>query len=64
MADPKKPDVPILHSGAVAPQTPTQYAASNQGGHKNAAVGPTTSKPLRDWKMTRDYENFNPTPEK
>jgi hypothetical protein len=33
-------------------------------GHKNPPVGPTTSKPLPEWRKSRDYENFNPTQEK
>ena len=39
-------------------QTVTPY------GHKNPPVGPTTGKPLPEWRKTRDYENFNPTAEK
>jgi hypothetical protein len=34
------------------------------GIHKNAAVGPTTNKLLTEWRRSRDYEQFNPTPEK
>jgi hypothetical protein len=39
-------------------ETPEQLA------HKNPPVGPKTGKPLSDWNQFRDYENFNPTPEK
>jgi hypothetical protein len=35
-----------------------------QGAHKNPVVGPTTNKPLAGWRLDRDYENFNPTPDK
>jgi hypothetical protein len=34
------------------------------GIHKNAAIGPTTNKLLHEWRRSRDYEQFNPTPEK
>jgi hypothetical protein len=30
-------------------------------GHKNQPVGPTTGKPLPDWRKSRDYEQFMPT---
>jgi hypothetical protein len=33
-------------------------------GHKNPPVGPVTGRPLADWRKDRDYEQFNPTPEK
>jgi hypothetical protein len=33
-------------------------------GHKNPPIGPTTNKPLPEWRKDRDYENFNPTPDK
>jgi hypothetical protein len=38
--------------------------AVEQYGHKNPPVGPTTGKPLADWRKDRDYEQFNPTPDK
>jgi hypothetical protein len=38
--------------------------APEQFGHKNPPVGPKTGRPLSDWSQFRDYENFNPTPEK
>jgi hypothetical protein len=33
-------------------------------GHKNQPIGPATGRLLADWSRHRDYENFNPTPEK
>lgn len=45
-------------------EAPEQAAAVETFGHKNPPVGPTTGKPLSDWRKTRDYENFNPTAEK
>ena len=42
----------------------TPANAPTQLGHKNPSVGPTTGKVLPDWRKSRDYENFNPTPEK
>jgi hypothetical protein len=45
-------------------KAPETKAAPEQFGHKNPPVGPTTGKPLADWRKDRDYENFNPTPEK
>jgi hypothetical protein len=44
--------------------TETKVPAAVQYGHKNPPIGPTTSKPLPEWRKTRDYEQFNPTPEK
>jgi hypothetical protein len=41
-----------------APPTVEQVA------HINPPIGPTTGKPLRDWRKDRDYEKFNPTAEK
>jgi hypothetical protein len=49
MTDEKKPD---------AAPTVEQF------GHKNPPVGPTTGRPLADWRKDRDYEQFNPTAEK
>ena len=43
---------------AASPPVITPYA------HKNPPVGPATTKPLPEWRKDRDYENFNPTPEK
>ena len=45
-------------------QEAEQAAAPEQFGHKNPQIGPKTGAPLPDWRKTRDYENFNPTPEK
>lgn len=51
MATPDKPE-------EKAPPVVTPYA------HKNPPIGPTTGKPLPEWRKTRDYEQFNPTAEK
>jgi hypothetical protein len=32
--------------------------------HKNQPIGPATGRLLADWNRHRDYEQFNPTPEK
>jgi hypothetical protein len=52
--EPKTPPAP----DTAAPPAPEEFA------HKNPPVGPKTGKPLSDWNQFRDYENFNPTPEK
>jgi hypothetical protein len=44
--------------------TEAETKAPVQYGHKNPPIGPATSKPLPEWRKTRDYEQFNPTPEK
>ena len=51
---------------AETPKTPApeQQVSVTPFGHKNPPVGPTTNKPLPEWRKSRDYENFNPTPEK
>jgi hypothetical protein len=48
-SDQKKPE---------APPTVEQFA------HKNPPVGPRTGTIVPEWRKDRDYENFNPTPEK
>jgi hypothetical protein len=40
------------------PPTVEQFA------HKNPPVGPKTGTIVPEWRKDRDYENFNPTPEK
>ncbi|MBO0717567.1 MAG: hypothetical protein J2P55_09590 [Rhizobiales bacterium] len=35
--------------------------APPKGGHKNTPQGPATGRPLPDWRMDRDYEQFMPT---
>jgi hypothetical protein len=45
-------------------KTPEPKVAQPKGGHKNTPQGPTTGRYLPDWRMDRDYENFNPTAEK
>jgi hypothetical protein len=42
----------------------TKQPAPEQFAHKNSPVGPKTGNALPDWRKDRDYENFNPTPEK
>lgn len=37
---------------------------AEQFAHKNPPVGPATGRPVPDWRKDRDYEQFNPTPEK
>jgi hypothetical protein len=44
------------------PEAPPPAVVSH--GHKNPPIGPKTGTPLQDWRKDRDYENFNPTPEK
>lgn len=44
--------------------TPETKPVPEQFGHKNPPVGPATGKVLTEWRKDRDYENFNPTPEK
>jgi hypothetical protein len=57
MADPK--------TSEVTPESKTpEVKAPPQGGHKHPPQGPTTGRLLSDWRMDRDYENFNPTAEK
>jgi hypothetical protein len=58
MADEKKSEA------AAQPATPTQSLAPTQFAHKNPPIGPTTGKLLADWNQFRDYENFNPSPNK
>jgi hypothetical protein len=41
-----------------APPTIEQFA------HINPPIGPATGRALHDWRKDRDYEKFNPTPEK
>jgi hypothetical protein len=45
-------------------EKPEQTSGPTQFGHKNPPIGPTTTKPLMDWRKDRDYEQFNPTAEK
>lgn len=48
-----------------APPVVTPFVSGNaQGNHKNAAISPTSGKPLPEWRRTRDYEQFEPTPNK
>jgi hypothetical protein len=56
--DEKKPVDVDQKKPAEAPPTVEPF------GHKNPPIGPKTGNPLPDWNKFRDYEQFNPTPEK
>jgi hypothetical protein len=43
---------------------PDPPPAVEQFAHKHPNIGPATGRLLADWRLDRDYENFNPTPEK
>ena len=54
-----------LQKAVVTPFSSTGAGSIATGGnHKNNAIGPVTNKLLPEWRRTRDYEQFMPTPEK
>jgi hypothetical protein len=72
----KPPRLKIVHRAPIKEQTmanpepkaspPTIELAQVpiNSAHKNQPIGPATGRLLADWSRHRDYEQFNPTPEK